>query len=554
MWTMEEDLRLLDGIETYGLGNWVDVADAVGNNKSAKKCLERYCDDFLGRYGHILPEYTLVEDHNDNSIEEEPQESSEEIVKEDESVASSNSNSIPSTTPKRKKKNKRNSMWDLFPGPKPKPKKYSWVLTSTLPEYPPHHPYVPPLENIQQGTPVKRDQTARAELAYAKALSATTTLEEAKTLVEQWKANSTINNDPAFLAQVFHPRLEDIRTLKGSELAGYMPRRGDFDCEWNNDAEAIVADMEFSAKDTPNERQLKLDILDIYNQKLDERERRKKFLQDWNLLDYRKNQLMLRALPKDEMALRQRMRLFARFFDGPTEFDAFLDDLIKAKKLRNEIAAVQFNLRMGMTTVADMEEYKLDTQRRKHHKLEFDKKTEQDHQQKIDMERYKKESSTVFMSAVANSANKSDRKNRKSIHRNSLGVPDNHQPEDNSMESNEPPLTAATDKFNIASLHGYNLLHSKEIQLCQNLQLKPNTYLEAKKALIKQCLERGMLDRGCILEDADAPTAGGINNRQTLFKIDVEKRGLIFDFVVRSGWVSATPSSTKKKDPPPKSE
>lgn len=37
-------------------------------------------------------------------------------------------------------------------------------------------------------------------------------------------------------------------------VIGYMPKRGDFDTEYDNDAELILADMEFKADDTEIER------------------------------------------------------------------------------------------------------------------------------------------------------------------------------------------------------------------------------------------------------------------------------------------------------------
>ena len=66
MWTAEEDLRLLSAISTLGLGNWIDISEEVAGtsgttNKNPKKCMERYLNDYLGRYGEILPHYTLVE-------------------------------------------------------------------------------------------------------------------------------------------------------------------------------------------------------------------------------------------------------------------------------------------------------------------------------------------------------------------------------------------------------------------------------------------------------------------------------------------------------------
>lgn len=59
---------------------------------------------------------------------------------------------------------------------------------------------------------------------------------------------------------------------------GYWPLRGDFDIEYDNDAELILADMEFRPEDTPEQIELKLQVIEIYNSKLDERIYRKKVI------------------------------------------------------------------------------------------------------------------------------------------------------------------------------------------------------------------------------------------------------------------------------------
>ena len=71
MWTVEEDLRLLDAIAHLGLGNWMDISEEVAGtsgtaNKTPKKCMERYLYDYLGKYGLIVPQYTLVEVPEEN--------------------------------------------------------------------------------------------------------------------------------------------------------------------------------------------------------------------------------------------------------------------------------------------------------------------------------------------------------------------------------------------------------------------------------------------------------------------------------------------------------
>lgn len=63
-----------------------------------------------------------------------------------------------------------------------------------------------------------------------------------------------------------------------SEILGYWPKREEFDIEFLNDAELEIAELEFLDDDTENDRNLKLNVLKIYNAQLEEREKRKKYL------------------------------------------------------------------------------------------------------------------------------------------------------------------------------------------------------------------------------------------------------------------------------------
>jgi len=86
--------------------------------------------------------------------------------------------------------------------------------------------------------------------------------------------------------------------LPGSDLQGFMPLRQDFDVEYENDAELPLADMEMgdmtgiAMKDHPQERALKMAVIKIYNDKLDERERRKKLVIDLGLVDLKKQHMV----------------------------------------------------------------------------------------------------------------------------------------------------------------------------------------------------------------------------------------------------------------------
>lgn len=67
-----------------------------------------------------------------------------------------------------------------------------------------------------------------------------------------------------------------------------MPKRGDFEQEYDMDADLLLADMEFFDDDTEQDTQLKNDVIELYNARLDERIRRKKFVIERGLLDFKK--------------------------------------------------------------------------------------------------------------------------------------------------------------------------------------------------------------------------------------------------------------------------
>lgn len=64
-----------------------------------------------------------------------------------------------------------------------------------------------------------------------------------------------------------------------------MPLRGDFDYEYENEAEVLMSEMKFQEGDSEAERKIKFSIIEIYNKRLKEREKRKKFLIERNKLD-----------------------------------------------------------------------------------------------------------------------------------------------------------------------------------------------------------------------------------------------------------------------------
>ena len=414
VWTVEEDLRLLDAISTCGLGNWTDIAEAVGgqgsSSKTARRCMERYFDDFLGRFGNVLPTYTIVEDEDGQDAAD------------DDRVAGEGD-----SEPKKRRMERMSSFGVAGQTPGRRGKKLKVVTTSSLPGYEKvwPNPFVPPIPGVQAGQEVGRDRRYRAEQLFVKLISNADSAEEADRIRKEWEENRLNQpNGPTVLPM----RSEDVTTLPGSDLAGFMPRRGDFDMEWDNEAENILADMEFTAGDSAQDRDLKIKVIQIYNAKLDERDRRKNFLLSRGLLDYRKNQQADAMLPRDERDLVRRMRLFERLHT-PEEHRLFIDDILKAKRLRKEIAQLQMYRRIGIETLAEAEKYENDKARRQIHKMSYLQKEAESGKAEAERSRFTKDAppgeapdDDDVTSSLWKQYRTTDRKNRRSVNRSAPGA------------------------------------------------------------------------------------------------------------------------------------
>ena len=69
-----------------------------------------------------------------------------------------------------------------------------------------------------------------------------------------------------------------------AEKIGYMPRRGEFDTEFNDDAEKIVCGMDFSEEDTQRDINEKIDRLLAYHSQVKARRKKRELVEQWDLL------------------------------------------------------------------------------------------------------------------------------------------------------------------------------------------------------------------------------------------------------------------------------
>ncbi|KAL1915166.1 uncharacterized protein VTP21DRAFT_7647 [Calcarisporiella thermophila] len=293
------------------------------------------------------------------------------------------------------------------------------------------------------------------------------------------------------------------------EIGGYMPGRKEFETEHENDAEQCVKDIVFTEEDTPEETELKVAVLEIFNHKIDKRLERKRFIFDRGLLNYKKNVAEEKKRTKEERDLFNRLRPYSRV-QTAGDFQKFVDGLLNEMKLREQITKLQEYRQNGITTLSAGTQY----------------------------ERDKAQRQSNLKSLLASQNSFSERQqSRKAAYQ--PPPPPRAIEESNHARSTTPkPLgRKPANPLNIWEADGVHLLTQDEQNLCSTLRIMPKPYLVIKETILKEYARLGALRR---------------RQARELIKIDVNKTSRIYDFFVEMGWVRppghTTPASSLKKE------
>uniref|UniRef100_A0A7S3CKA9 Transcriptional adapter 2-alpha/beta-like domain-containing protein n=1 Tax=Strombidium rassoulzadegani TaxID=1082188 RepID=A0A7S3CKA9_9SPIT len=128
------------------------------------------------------------------------------------------------------------------------------------------------------------------------------------------------------------------------------------------DAELLLADMEFFEEDTEENIKLKNSVIELYNARLDERIRRKKFVIERGLLDLKRQQKYERKRTKEERDIINSMKIFARF-NTEEDHQRIVNNLIKERMIREVIEQLKFFRSKGLTSLDQIEKY-IESQRK----------------------------------------------------------------------------------------------------------------------------------------------------------------------------------------------
>lgn len=325
------------------------------------------------------------------------------------------------------------------------------------------------------------------------------------------------------------------------EIAGFMPLRGEFEVEIENDAEVAIKDMQFTNEDSEAERQLKFAMLEIYAGVLERRAARHVFIVEHGLSELKKHQSVDKMRSREEKELYGLLKPFARFM-RVDDFQRMLDGLAREEELRRQIAQLQDLRRHGIRSFEEVTAFESE---RKH------------------LELYLKGGASVVPQTMVTTTGNLLKTSvtgagtnttlikepyplptplRKSSTTPAAPMPAtitiprttllHEQPQQamnhasNGSAAGIGPVNnggrKASTPLNISHAEGVELLSEKERHLCSILRLYPRLYLSIKDTLIREYLKYGGLKR------AQARAA---------VKIDVNKTSKLYDFFIAAGWI-----------------
>ena len=289
------------------------------------------------------------------------------------------------------------------------------------------------------------------------------------------------------------------------DLAGYCAARGDFQTEIFQHAELDVAAIsEWPDADDQDDDEASLEealtaaVVQVYNDKLRERCRRKRVVQEHGLVHIHRH---LAARFKYDATLTrrvcERLSAFAQLlrFD---EFATLFESLHCHAELGQKIRTLQKYRHIGIRSFQAAQLYAQLKMRREKHLKALKQFNANLNTQQLPLQQQQQQQQQQHQAIGCMDASVSC-------------------PVVNLSAMSSLPARRSAPPLDIVGLPGYDKLNGGEKQLCSVSRLVPESYLEFRNILINECRARS----GIRLAQA-----------RTLIKIDVNKTRKIFDFLV----------------------
>jgi len=277
-----------------------------------------------------------------------------------------------------------------------------------------------------------------------------------------------------------------------------MPARDDFEMEYENEAEVLVSGIEaapggvrLDPEDEELESNLKLAHVEMYQKKLQDRERRKQVSNELSLVEnfFKENPYnamtgkMTIPKPKKKDSRQEVLEKFkfVTSIQSIDEYKKLMASVGKEKEIKYRIKELQRYRKNGINNLPEAESY--EAERLKRNKKKTERKRAQESGVSLD-------SQTTEPGGL--------REEKKTVDLDNIS--------------------------SILNLPGYDVLSLNEKRLCTSLRLHPKLYISYKTCLLRDHLQK---------KKGQSPKPVHPSG------LDKVHRRKIFNFLLNSGWISA---------------
>ena len=126
-----------------------------------------------------------------------------------------------------------------------------------------------------------------------------------------------------------------------SDLPGFIANRVDFEVEYDDSAELILADIELGDDDSAEERAIKMECLKAFTERMHRRESIKAFVTKSGLTTVQSQIDHHRCRTSEEVELRGKLRPIARFFENADQFESFVQIVLHERRIISRLQQVR---------------------------------------------------------------------------------------------------------------------------------------------------------------------------------------------------------------------
>lgn len=442
-WNADDEILLLEGIEMYGFWNWAEVAEHVGT-KSKEQCIEHYSSVYMNSPYFPLPDMSHVIGKN------------------------------------------RKELLAMAKGHGEDKKGFSMLGELTWKEDSPFSPSRVKVEDTHKVDPSGRLSSSSTSEDGSFNMPVITANKKASS-ANQVK-DSLVKVEDSHTDRNFKGKKPNLPANKGPsllELSGYNEKRQEFDPEYDNEAEQLLAEMEFKDADGEDERELKMRVLRIYSKRLDERKRRKDFILQRNIL-YPSS--FEKELSAEERAICRQYDVFMRFH-SKEEHEELLQTVVAEHRTLKRIQELKEARAAGCRTPTEAEIF-------------LDKKRKRESEE---ADRRVKESNLTGPGSQGNSI---------------MFMPSESAGKDSNLRPAAQALSGSVNDLDMLGFNGADFLSEAEKRLCSEIRLTPPLYLRMEEVLSVEIFN------GNVTNKSDA---------HHLFKIDPSKIDRIYEMLIKKG-------------------